>query len=348
MSIAAQIGRVSSDLAHREAKGDFFKLCRLLLKHRDPFTARQYAEAERASPRVQNILAKTAVSGGDLSSWSAVADYVNVQQAFAESLRSLSVFDAALAGGMVRAPLRSRGFSITTGITGTVTPERNIKPISSLVLGQQLLEPRKSAAIIVASKELAGFPGAEQLFANELTKAVVAATDSFFLAALIAATSPTGSAGATLTNITTDFDTLLSAITTGATSRVFYVASPANIKSIMTKANAGGQPAYANLGINGGEIWPGVTAIASDQISSSAALMFDATAIVGNADIIVPDRSDITSLQMESTTPDSPPTASTILVSLWQADLRALKMERWFGFTVMRSSGVASLSGVSY
>src|SRR5262249_13345787 len=159
------------------------------------------------------------------------------------------------------------------------------------------------------------------LFNSELTKAVVAATDSVFLAALIAATTPTPSAGATLANITTDFDTLLGAITTSATSRIYYVTSPANMKGIVTKATAGGQPAYPNVGPNGGEIFPGVTAIASDQISSSAALMFDATAIVGNSDSIRLDASNEAALQME-TAPDSPATAATVKLSLWQQDLR--------------------------
>jgi hypothetical protein len=140
---------------------------------------------------------------------------------------------------------------------------------------------------------------------------------------------------------------LLSAITTSATSRIYYVASPANMKSIVTKGNVGGQPAYPTLGPNGGELFPGVVAIASDQISSSAALMFAADAIVGNADALVPDNSDQTTLQLE-TSPDSPPSASTSMLSLWQTDNRALRMERWFGYTVMRASGVSSLSGVAY
>src|SRR5262249_55238192 len=190
-------------------------------------------------------------------------------------------------------------------------------------------------------------PGAVPLFNSELQKAIVAATDNLFLSSLIAATTPTPSAGATLAQITTDFDTLLSAITTSATSRIYYVTSPANMKSIVTKSNTGGTPAYPNLGPNGGEIFPQVTAIASDQISSSAALMFAADAIVGNSDTIRLDGSDQAALDM-STSPDSPPVAATVKLSLWQQDLRALRAERFFGFTVMRASGVASLSGVAY
>ncbi len=263
-SIAQQVAERSESLVRNEAKSDFFKLMRLLLKHGSATDAREHAKVERARERVQNILAKAAVVGGGLDSWSSIADYVNVQAAFQESLRTASVFDAMLDGGMVRAPLRSRGFSVVTGISGGVVSERSFKPISSLVLQQQLHEPKKVSAIVIASKELENFSGASTLFADELTKAIIAATDSFFLSSLISATTPTSSAGATLANVVADFDTLLTAVVTSATSKLFYIASPANVKSLMTKGAVGGQPAFPSLGINGGEIFPGVTAIASD------------------------------------------------------------------------------------
>jgi hypothetical protein len=347
MTIAQRLGQVSNDLASREAKGAFIKTMFLLLKHRTAQDAYAHVESERASPRVRDIL-KSAVSGATIGDWGANADYQNVQAAFQESLRDASVFDAVLANGMVRAPLRSRGFSITTGISGAVTSERSIKVISRLTLAQQLLELQKAAAIVVISKELGDYPGSQALFASELTKAVIAATDSNFLTALVAATTPTASAGNSLANITTDLGVLLSAVTTSATSRVFYVTSSANMKKLVLKSNSVGSPAFPGLTLSGGEVFGGVTAIASDSIPSGAALMFDATSIVGNADAILPGKSEQSTLQMEGTAPDSPPVAGTVLLSLWQNDLLALRMERFFGFTVMRSSGVASLSGVAY
>jgi hypothetical protein len=346
-SIAQQLAERSDSLSHREARGAFLRTMFLLLKHGSAAEARDHAKAERASERVQAILQKAAVSGGGLDNWSAIGDYTNISSAFLESLRGVSVFDSILANGMVRVPLRSRGFSITTGITGSVVPERSVKPISSLVLGSQLVEPRKAASIVIVTKELADFSGAMQLFSAELVKGTVSATDTHFLSALISATTPTPSAGATLSNIGTDFDTLLSAVTTYAGSRLYYVASPSNIKSIMTKSNAGGTPAYPNVGINGGEIFPDVTAIASDAIASTAALLVDATALAGNSDAIIPGRSEQSTSQLESS-PDSPPTAATTTLSLWQSDMLALRTERFFGYTIMRTTGIASLSGVSY
>ena len=345
MTIAAQLGERAESIGQREAKGA--KLALMLLKYRGASDAHAHCEVERVSPRVRDTL-KSAVSGATIGDWSAIADYQNVQQAFQESLRDASVFDAVLNGGMVRAPLRSRGFSITAGISGAVTSEPSIKVISSLTMAQQLLELKKAAAIVVTSKELADYPGAQQLFASELQKAVVAATDTNFLAALVAATTPTASAGSSLANIITDLGVLLGAVTTSATSKVFYVTSVTNMKKLVLKSNSVGSPAFPGLTLSGGEVFGGVTAIASDSIPFGAALMFAADAIVGNADAILPGKSEQSTLQMELTSPDSPPVAGTVLLSLRQNDLLALRMERFFGFTVMRTSGVASLSGVSY
>jgi hypothetical protein len=208
---------------------------------------------------------------------------------------------------------------------------------------------KKSAGIIVVTEEVvkgADAP-ARALFESELQKAVVAATDSVFLNDLVAATTSTPSAGATLANITTDLDTLLTAITIGATSRIYFVTSPANMKGLSVKANTIGAPAFPEVGPLGGELLPGVTAIASDQVGSGVAIMVAADAIAGSSDTVVLDGSSNALLQME-TAPDSPPTATTVPLSLWQHDMRALRAERWFGFTVHRTSGVASLSGVNY
>jgi hypothetical protein len=145
-SIAQQVAERSENLARKEAKGAFLKFAFMVCKYGSAYQARAYADAERASPRVRDILQKAAIPPGTLSDWSAIADYQNISTAFLESLRSLSVFDACLADGMVKAPLRSRGFSITTGVSGSALNELAVKPISSLVLAQQLHEPKKAVA----------------------------------------------------------------------------------------------------------------------------------------------------------------------------------------------------------
>jgi len=45
---------------------------------------------------------------------------------------------------------------------------------------------------------------------------------------------------------------------------------------------------------------------------------------------------------------DSPVSASTPGISLWQMDLVAMKMERFIGAKVLRSDAVAKITGANY
>ncbi len=49
-----------------------------------------------------------------------------------------------------------------------------------------------------------------------------------------------------------------------------------------------------------------------------------------------------------NTAPDSPPTTSTVLTSLWQHNLTGLKAVRYFGAERLRDTAVAVISGVGY
>jgi hypothetical protein len=349
MGVIAQLGQRAEAIETRAAAAEFHKFARTLTATRGEWMeAAALAQQTRAKPRVVEIF-KSAVTGAGLADWSALTDYQTISAAFSESLRSAGVFDAMLAGGIVPAPLRSRGIIVTTGITGSSPSERSIKPIGSIALGNSLVEPKKSAAVIVTTEEVAKSADANinALFDSELRQGVIAATDSIFLSTLIAGTTPTASAGATLGNITTDLGVLLSAVTSRASSKLYFIIDPTNAKKLTLKASSTGAPAFPGMGVNGGEIVNGVTCLVSDQLPAGTALMADATGIAGSADVIVLDASQQSVVQME-TSPDSPPFASSALLSLWQSNLFALRCERFFGFVVLRSSAVASLSGVNY
>jgi hypothetical protein len=45
---------------------------------------------------------------------------------------------------------------------------------------------------------------------------------------------------------------------------------------------------------------------------------------------------------------DSPPTASTSYVSLWQQNWMALKAERWFGVAKVTSTGVCAITSINW
>ena len=145
----------------------------------------------------------------------------------------------------------------------------------------------------------------------------------------------------------TDLGVLLAAVSSGPSSRLYFVVGSGNAKKLTVKASSTGAPAFPSMGPNGGEILPGVTALVSDQIPSGHALMIAADGIVGDTDVITLDTTRQASLQLD-TTPDSPPSANTVPLSLWQHDMISLRCERFFGFTVARAASVASLSGVAY
>ena len=242
-----------------------------------------------------------------------------------------------LADGIMRVPLQTNITIITGGVTGYGVTQANVKPISSLTVSADTVAPRKAVATIVISNELARFatPAAEKLFNAELKNGVVAATDGVFLTGLASGVTPTASAGNSAANVLTDLATLLAAVDTGPNSRLYFVIAAANAKKLVTKTNSSGALAFPNMGVNGGEILGGVTALVTDQLPANSAMLVDATGIIGdtgNVDLRMSQQAD---LHLDSE--DSPPDAGAGLISLWQHDLRALMAERWFGFAKARA-----------
>lgn len=332
------------------AAQEFCKLARVLVQANGRLSeAVEWARSTNAKPRIHEILQKAAVSAGGTDSWSAISPYAEVSLAFTQSLRNVGVFDRMLPD-MAPCPMKSRGATIVTGVSGSSPSERTAKPVSTISFGSSVAEPKKAAGIVVISEEIAKFasPGASELFDRELRNAVSFATDQQFLADLLAATTPAGSSGSTLANVMSDLDTLLAAVGTNANSKLYFIAAPLNIKGLALKAGASGSPAFVNLGPSGGEILPGLVAIASDALSApGVAILADATGIAAASDIVTLDATRQAVLSLESA-PDSPPLASTTVTSLWQHNLQGLRAERFFAYTLLRSNAVASLSGVNY
>jgi hypothetical protein len=346
------LATVSSNIETSIRSKEFVALLRCYAAHHGDVAQAARTAKVIGLPRIAETLEtvnKTATDPGTLSSWSAVAPYTTLADAWIETLRSVSVFDAMLAGGMRRVPLRARFVRVTTAIASTAVSENSVKPISSLALGDALIDPVKAAAIVIISEELLRLsnPSANSVLDAELRGAVIAATDQKFLADLVAATTPTPSAGSTLAQIVTDLGVLLGAVSTGAGSKLFYITSPTNMKKLSMKASTTGAPAIPLIGPNGGQLMPDVSAIASDQVGSGVALMVDATGIVGNSDALVPSMARQATLEF-ATTPDSPPTAATVFQNLWARNQVALRVERFFAFEIGRTSAVASLSSVAY
>jgi hypothetical protein len=138
--------------------------------------------------------------------------------------------------------------------------------------------------------------------------------------------------------VLTDLAALLAAVPSGSSSRLFFVIEPSQAKILATLPGVNGA-AFPQMNVNGGSIG-GVTIIVSGQLAAGTAVLFDATAIAAASENVALSASR----EAVVTTVASPASS----VSLWPQDLVALRAERWFGFSLLRADGVASLSGVDY
>lgn len=301
----------------------------------------------RATPRIIEAVKALASAGSTTDgAWAAPLAYQKLAESFLASLKNFGVFDSALPFAKP-VPLNVQVTVVTLGATGSTVGQGQAKIISKLQLANTALTPRKAVAIIVTSDELLKMGGAlaSRLFAQELQRAVVAETDAQFLSVITAGITPVSSSGSTAIAIGQDFANAFAALDLGNDSKVFVAMNPDDVKHVAVQIASTGERAFPGVGIHGGD-YAGATIIPSDAVSGQI-IAFDATQIAMGSITIEIDSSNQAAIQMDST-PDSPPTASTNLVSLFQSNQTGLRAHRWFGCERLRTAAVSVISGVSY
>lgn len=313
---------------------DFYSLARIEdLSRGRRSDARRIAD-EQGTQRVQGIQERAQPGAiGGTSHWGQeLSDFRQLATGFIAELAHASVFDAALPD-MITQPLRTRLTITVTGIVGTEADEAAEKVVSEMAFRAELLEARKSAAIVVLAEELARLAQADEQIGDALRRGVATATDSAFLSYLIALTTPVPSTGAVLD----DLAALFASVPTGSDSRWFFVITPAAAAQITFTAGTTGR-AFPQMTPTGGQI--GVDVLVSDQLQEGQAILFDARSLAGTSEAVSLSASGEASVDLG----DGP----GMLASLWQRDLVAVKCERWYGFAALRPDTVASLSGATY
>jgi len=331
--------------------GEFCALAKCIAAGRGRANAVNFSASGVYGPRVHNVL-KSAVMAGDIDEgdWgSELAGYRDLVRSFLSSLRSVGAFDRLLADGMLMLPLRTRIAVTTLGASAYIAGRGGVKPISALQLAGKQLDVTKAAAILVVSDELARSitQEAQALFRRELQAAVAAVTDAEFISIITSGISPISSGGSSSGfDVRQDLAAALGAITTSAASRLYILVDSITAKALAVKTNADGSAAFPAMTPQGGVI-AGVPVVVSDGVVSGTVVVLDATGIAAGAGTVLLDASEHGALQMDSA-PESPPTASAEMLSLWQHDLTALKAERDFGVERLRDSAVAVISGIGY
>jgi hypothetical protein len=357
-----QLSTISANVETAMRATDFAKLAQAIMHNRGISGAAAAAELSSREgmlgPKLAGIikagalgisrdyLRKAAVTAGTLTG-SPLADYSAISAGFVNSLISAAAFDA-LAADAVPVPFSPATVgAVTVGAQAYSLGEGSMKPISRLTITNQTMIPTKVHVAVVVTEELARspLPGALQLIARELRNSVAGVTDLAFIAAISIGAPAATSFGSTGEAVRADIAALLRQVTTGNGSVLYLLVPPAVCKAWSMLTDQKGVSAFPDLGPMGGEINK-IRVIASDGVPTGQAILVDASGIGAAPGEVALQTLREGSYQAESA-PDSPTTAATVMTSMWQQNLTAVVVERWFCGVKLRSDAVATCTNAN-
>jgi hypothetical protein len=345
MTIAQQIGR---QVMEKEAYTNAKLFCHVakwvaLAKNGGLQEAHHQAKLNRALPPIVNVL-KTAADAGSTTGWgSPLADQTGLADAFLASLSNVSIYQAALPF-MPRVPFRTTVRVVSSGATGAMVNEAMTKPVTRLTLSASDMNDQKTLAICAITEELLRQAGIS-LFQSEMERAVTRALDTAFITKITTGITPTVSAGGGPIAVLTDFTAGLTSLALDSGSKVFCAVSPDIAKQWAFKTTTSGARMFPELTVNGGVVG-GVTVFPTDGVTGQA-VFFDATQIANADSGIEVSTAKYATLQLD-TVGDSPPSASTPYLSLWQMNMVGVKAIRHWAAERTRTGAVAVISNVTY
>lgn len=337
-----------------------------------------YEAAEHAkrwgdsTPEVARVLKAASDAGTTTDAdWAAkLVDYQNMASEFIELLRPMTILGKFGQGGVPnlrRVPFNIRMASQSGGGTYAWVGEGAAKPVGELAIGEVTLKWAKAAGIIVVTDELMRMsnPSVEAIVRQDMLAGMAQFSDAQFIDPTIAAVAdvspasvlngvtPVAATGTDADALRLDIGTLLNKFFTAniaPTSGVFILSNRQALR-ISLMRNALGQKEFPEMTALGG-VLEGFPAIASEAVpdGSDGGII----AFVNAQDVFYSDDGPVTidasreaSLQM-NTTPDNPTSASTVLVSLWQRNMIALRAERYMNWKKRRSAAAQFIESANY
>lgn len=335
----------------------------LALARGDVMQAAATFEKRHPNSRALEMVRKSAVLPGTTTGWGeSLSPLAPLGEAFVEFLRPQTVIGRmqgfrAMPFG-VRAPRATSGSAV--GWIGQGRP----MIVSEMSFESMTFATSKIGGIVVLTKELAtaGDPDSAQLIRQDLSAAVAQFSDQSFLDPALAAVddvspasitngaSSVASTGTTAAAFRDDFRALCNLVTSNMTAP-YLVMKPTTALALASLGDSSNL--LKNISAKGGDV-AGIPVIVSantpndaDSPGDDLIILIDAAEVFMNEGSIELDASENTIVEMSSV-PDSPPTASTVLRSLWQSDLIALLVKRYIRWQPRRSGAVAILTGVNY
>jgi hypothetical protein len=360
MTVAARLGELQQRYDQIERATDFAQIARVLLAAKGQIVvARDIAQSTpRVSDCVRRLFSdpaagnvfvrRSSVPPATLAETTPLTEYKIAAAGFAASLANVGVFDRMLGGGFRVLPLSLLTVgAVNVGATAAVVDEAAPKPVSTLSVTASTVSIRKAAGLLVLTAELARAiaSAADALVGQELRKACVRAIDGKFLAIATAGAATFASSGSNVAAFWADLGVALNALAIDDTSRLYIAMTSANAKQLALML-AQGSSTSTVMTPNGGTI-AGIEVIVSDALAAGQWALIDASAFAAAADLLMLSTPSHATIQFDSS-PDSPPTAPTNFVSLWQLNKLALLAERFFIAERLRTNSVALVTSASY
>lgn len=310
-----------------------------------------------------HILLRSAVEAGDTttSGWASQLAKTTPGQELLAFLDSASVFNR-LAPSMRQLPFVQPTPIETVPFAAEWFTEAGATPVSRMTLASTnaSLDYFKLGTIVVFSEELARLssPGAEEEFRSRFVEALAKVVDGQFLGPTISAISlrrPASitnggtqvvSTGSTAAAVLANLTSMMAGLTSwGAARWIIPTSTAAYMGTLMT---SGGSIQFPNCGANGGELF-GIPVLTTTNISGFIVLL-DARSILYARDPIAIQGSNETALEMDTQPSEgesSPVSSITVLISLFQKNLVALKAIQSLNYQRGHSGAVVSMN-VSY
>lgn len=321
---------------------------------------------------VFGLVSKAAVSAGTTQegNWAAplVGEGTDVIADFVEFLRPRTIlgrFGNNGVPGLRNVPFNVPLVGQTEGGEGYWVGEGQAKPLTRFAYERNILDIFKVASIAVVTEELLrrSNPAAEALLRDNLASAVIARLDKDFVnptKAAVAGVSPGSitngvtpvvSSGGDADAVRTDVRALMAtfiAAQNAPTTGVWIMGSTTAL-ALSMMLNPLGQAEFPGITLTGGTFF-GMPAIVSDYIPTGTVVLANASDIyLADEGGIQVDMSREASLEMaDNPAHDSTTPTGASLVSMFQTNSVAFRVERFINWARRRPSAVAILTGATW
>lgn len=259
-----------------------------------------------------------------------------------------------------RVPFLVRLLAPTAASRGYWVGAARAKPLSRFALTGSALQPKTVVTVVALTAEAARFedPLVDAATRADMIRANTERLDASFIDvsnAGVADLEPESvTSGATQINSTgdpaRDAEALIE-VFAGDLASAFFVSDPLTATRFGLARDAGGSSMFPDAGPRGGSILniPLITSRGSpiDTTTGGQLALIDASSIAVALDGMNVDRAEGAAIEMADD-PDNEPDANTVLVSLFQSDLIALRTVMHANWEVQRPGAVAVVTGCIY